>query len=126
MRLNEAGPVALVISLHAGQVSLRFGLITNIFINNSSDDVFKSTLHRVVNSSGSHRYSIPLFFNGDHNVKLEVSIWLFYEILSSSLQAIPSCVSETRPAKYDVVSVGEYLKSQYQAMYGGKSTSRQS
>lgn len=37
------------------------------------------------------------------------------------MQAIPSCVSETRPAKYDVVTAGEYIKSRLQAVYGGNS-----
>ncbi|KAK2465277.1 hypothetical protein APHAL10511_002631 [Amanita phalloides] len=72
-----------------------------------TNDVFKSTVHRAINRSGVRRYSIPLFFGTDYNVKLE---------------AIPSCVSETRPAKYDVVTAGEYVKSRFQATYGNYST----
>lgn len=37
-----------------------------------TDDVFKSTVHRAVNRSGQERYSIPLFFGTDYDVKLEV------------------------------------------------------
>ena len=37
------------------------------------DDVFKSTVHRAVNRSGVERYSIPLFFGTDYDVKLEAS-----------------------------------------------------
>ncbi|KAL0577117.1 hypothetical protein V5O48_004870 [Marasmius crinis-equi] len=37
-----------------------------------TNDVFKSTVHRVINKSGSRRYSIPLFFGTDYNVRLEV------------------------------------------------------
>lgn len=36
------------------------------------DDVFKSTVHRAVNRTGIRRYSIPLFFGTDYDVRLEV------------------------------------------------------
>jgi len=68
-----------------------------------TNDVFKSTIHRAVNRNGVRRYSIPLFFGTDYNVRLE---------------AIPSCVSETRPAKYEVMNAGEYVKSRFKATYG--------
>lgn len=37
-----------------------------------TDDVFKSTVHRAANRSGARRYSIPLFFGTDYDVRLEV------------------------------------------------------
>ena len=40
-----------------------------------TDDIFKSTLHRVINQSGAERHSIPLFFGTDYDVLLEVSDW---------------------------------------------------
>jgi len=67
-----------------------------------TNDVFKSTVHRAVNQSGVRRYSLPLFFGTDYNVKLE---------------PIPSCVSPDRPPKYEVVTAGEYVKSRFQATY---------
>ena len=36
------------------------------------DDIFKATVHQAVIHSGLRRYSIPLFFGTDYNVKLEV------------------------------------------------------
>jgi hypothetical protein len=38
-----------------------------------TNDVFKSTVHRVINRTGAERYSIPVFIGVDHDVKLEVS-----------------------------------------------------
>ncbi|KAI0088625.1 Clavaminate synthase-like protein [Irpex rosettiformis] len=68
-----------------------------------TNDVFKSTVHRAVNRSGIRRYSIPLFFGTDYDVKLE---------------PIPTCVSDTRPPKYEVVTAGEYVKERLKATYG--------
>ncbi|KAI0629820.1 2OG-Fe-II oxygenase [Trametes polyzona] len=67
-----------------------------------TNDVFKSTVHRAVNRSGVERYSIPLFFGTDYDVKLE---------------ALPSCVSDDFPPKYEVVTAGEYVKSRLEATY---------
>ncbi|KAJ8487237.1 hypothetical protein ONZ51_g4303 [Trametes cubensis] len=68
-----------------------------------TNDVFKSTVHRAINRSGVRRYSIPLFFGTDYDVKLE---------------PIPSCVSPERPPKYEVVTAGEYVKERLKAAYG--------
>ncbi|KAI0823965.1 Clavaminate synthase-like protein [Trametes gibbosa] len=68
-----------------------------------TNDVFKSTVHRAINRSGVRRYSIPLFFGTDYNVKLE---------------PIPSCVSPERPLKYQVVTAGDYVKERLKATYG--------
>ncbi|KAI0088603.1 2OG-Fe-II oxygenase [Irpex rosettiformis] len=67
-----------------------------------TNDIFKSTVHRAVNRSGQERYSIPLFFGTDYDVKLE---------------ALPSCVSADFPPKYEVVTAGEYVKSRLESTY---------
>lgn len=67
-----------------------------------TNDIFKSTVHRAVNRSGVRRYSIPLFFGTDYDVKLE---------------PISSCVSEERPPRYESITAGEYVKSRLQATY---------
>ncbi|KZP13918.1 Clavaminate synthase-like protein [Athelia psychrophila] len=68
-----------------------------------TNDVFKSTVHRAVNRSGMHRYSIPVFVGTDYNVPLE---------------PIASCVSGDRPPKYEVITAGDYVKSRFKAAYG--------
>jgi len=68
-----------------------------------TNDIFKSTVHRAVNRSGVHRYSIPLFVGTDYDVPLE---------------PIASCVSADRPPKYEVVTAGDYVKSKLKAAYG--------
>ncbi|KDQ49234.1 hypothetical protein JAAARDRAFT_43023 [Jaapia argillacea MUCL 33604] len=68
-----------------------------------TNNVFKSTVHRAINRSGVRRYSIPLFFGTDYDVRLE---------------PIPSCVSPERPPKYEVVTAGDYVKERLKATYG--------
>ncbi|EKM49812.1 uncharacterized protein PHACADRAFT_106367 [Phanerochaete carnosa HHB-10118-sp] len=68
-----------------------------------TNDVFKSTVHRAINRSGVERYSIPLFFGMDYDVKLE---------------SIPTCVSPERPSMYEVITAGEYVKERLKATYG--------
>ncbi|KAF9464203.1 2OG-Fe(II) oxygenase [Collybia nuda] len=67
-----------------------------------TNDIFKSTIHRAINRSGVRRYSIPLFFGTDYNVRLE---------------PIPSCTSPERPLKYEIVTAGDYVKSRLQATF---------
>ncbi|KAF7293986.1 2OG-Fe oxygenase [Mycena kentingensis (nom. inval.)] len=67
-----------------------------------TNDVFRSTVHRVTNRSGLERYSIPLFFGTDYDVLLE---------------PLPSCISPDYPAQYKVVTAGEYVKSRLEETY---------
>lgn len=68
-----------------------------------TNDVFKSTVHRAINRNGIRRYSIPLFFGTDYDVRLE---------------PISSCVSPEKPLKYKVVTAGEYVQERLKATYG--------
>lgn len=84
------------------------------------DDVFKSTLHRAINASGQERYSIPVFFGANYDLKLEVSSHWHSSLEPSSenvLEPIPGCVTEDNPAKYEVVSAGDYVKSRLEETY---------
>ena len=74
--------------------------VPNSFVINIADcfmrqtnDYFVSTVHRVINKSGHERYSIPFFYGLDRRMPMV---------------PIPSCVSEETPAKYEVMTAGEY------------------
>jgi len=64
-----------------------------------TNDRYRSTLHRVVNTSGGERYSIPFFYSGnpDHVV----------ECLPGS----------DEPARYPTVTVEEHLREMYRRTY---------
>lgn len=70
-------------------------LVVNVgdFLERTTNDLFQSTIHRVINLTGEERYSIPFFFNPSHEAIIEV---------------IPSCTSATNPAKYEPVQAGEW------------------
>ena len=58
---------------------LRLHLSGLIYVSSLGDQlerwtngIFKSTVHRAINRSGVRRYSIPLFFGVDYDVRLEV------------------------------------------------------
>jgi isopenicillin N synthase-like dioxygenase len=61
-----------------------------------TNGIFASTLHRVSNLSGHTRYSLPCFIGANAGALIE---------------ALPSCISSERPAKYPPVLAGEYVSS---------------
>lgn len=67
-----------------------------------TNDLFASTQHRVVNLSGSERYSLPFFYDPNFRAKVE---------------ALPSCVSAERPAKFPPTTSGQHLLDMINATF---------
>jgi isopenicillin N synthase-like dioxygenase len=72
-----------------------------------SNDVFKSTLHRAINTTGRARYSAPFFLGTNYDTLIDV---------------LPGCVTPDNPRKYDPIIAGEYVQSRFDATYGYRQT----
>ena len=69
-----------------------------------TNDRYRSTLHRVINTSGRERYSVPFFFSG--NPDFEVA-------------CIPTCLEPGETAKYPPIRVEDHLMAMYRKTYVG-------
>ncbi|GAB5437729.1 isopenicillin N synthase family dioxygenase [Falsiruegeria mediterranea] len=58
-----------------------------------TNDVYLANLHRVVNTSGRERYSIPFFIDADYEAEFA---------------PLPGCVSADNPARYEAVTCGRH------------------
>ncbi|OQS06104.1 hypothetical protein THRCLA_01840 [Thraustotheca clavata] len=83
--------------------------VENAFIVNIGDlaerwtnGLFRSTRHRVVNTTGRERYSIPFFFEPNFNCIVE---------------CFPSCVSVENLAKYPPIKAGQNLLNKYEQIH---------
>jgi isopenicillin N synthase-like dioxygenase len=63
-----------------------------------TNDVFAATHHRVINTSGRERYSMPFFFEPNFD---------------AVISCLETCRAPGHPAKYDDVVAGEYLVSRF-------------
>ncbi|QJD57463.1 isopenicillin N synthase family oxygenase [Pseudomonas sp. gcc21] len=67
-----------------------------------TNDRYRSTLHRVINTSGAERYSVPFFYSGapQHEVR-----------------CLPGCLGEGEQPKYAPVTVEGHLREMYRRTY---------
>ncbi len=67
-----------------------------------TNDRYLANLHRVVNTSGRERYSIPFFIDADYDAEFA---------------PLPSCVSQDNPARYEAVTCGAHKYGRFVQSY---------
>ena len=78
--------------------------IVNIgdLVQTFTNDRYTSTMHRVINTSGVERYSIPFFIDLDFD---------------AVVAPVPTCVSSENPAKYAPYTCGQYKYKRFVDSY---------
>jgi isopenicillin N synthase-like dioxygenase len=71
-----------------------------------TNDTYRSTLHRVVNTSGRDRYSVPFFYTGAADYRVT---------------CLPSCLTPGEAPKYPSTTAAGHLEEMYQRTYGAAS-----
>jgi isopenicillin N synthase-like dioxygenase len=89
-----------------GAPPIKNTLVVNVgdFLERATNEVFVSTVHRVVNKTpAAERYSIPLFFSPSHDAMIDT---------------IPTCVSEDRPKVSEPILAGIWQRERlYRSRY---------
>lgn len=63
-----------------------------------TNGLYKATEHRVLDNGGKDRYSIPFFFDPNHDAIIE---------------CIPTCMSADHPPKYAPIKAADYLNTRF-------------
>lgn len=88
--------------IHADPIPGTYVVNLGDMIARWTNDKYRSTLHRVINTSGRERYSIPFFYVGNPD----------YEV-----KCIPTCLEPGETPKYEPVTVEGHLNSMYEKTY---------
>ena len=67
-----------------------------------TNDLYQSTPHRVINTSGGERYSLAFFHDVNYHALVE---------------CLPTCRGPDNPAKYDPILAGDHIYEMYQRTY---------
>ncbi len=88
----EAPPIEGAFNINIGEMLTRW-----------TNGKFKATPHRVVNTSGQTRYSVPFFFATNYDV---------------NIKPLDICVPEGTSPRYGEILAGEYLVTRLDEIYG--------
>lgn len=88
----EAPPIERAFVINIGDMTARW-----------TNDLYKSTPHRVVNRGNMIRYSIPFFYDLNYHTRVE---------------CLPSCQSADNPPKYAPTTAGDHILEMYAKTYG--------
>ena len=88
----EAPPIEGAFNINIGEMLTRW-----------TNGRFKATPHRVINTSGKTRYSVPFFFATNYDV---------------NIKPLDVCVPEGTEPQYHEILAGEYLVSRLKEIYG--------
>lgn len=88
--------------IHAAPIPGSYVVNLGDLIARWTNDVYRSTLHRVINTSGNERYSIPFFFHGNPNYVVS---------------CLPNCCAPGEQPKYPPATVETHFQDRYQRSY---------
>ncbi len=83
---------------------IRGAFVINIgdLIQKLTNDIYLANMHRVINTSGRERYSIPFFIDA---------------AFDAVIAPLPSCVTEANPQRYQPVTCGAHKFGRFKASY---------
>lgn len=83
---------------------IRGAFVINIgdLIQKLTNDIYLANMHRVINTSGRERFSIPFFIDADFD---------------AVIAPLPSCVSDANPRRYEPVTCGAHKFGRFVASY---------
>jgi isopenicillin N synthase-like dioxygenase len=90
--------------IHADPVPGTYVINLGDMIARWTNDRYRSTLHRVINTSGRERYSIPFFYVGHYDHVVE---------------CLPTCLGPGDSPKYPPTTVEAHLREMYRRTYNG-------
>lgn len=88
--------------MDADQIPGTFVVNLGDMIARWTNDRYRSTLHRVINTSGAERYSVPFFYSG---------------ALQHQVRCLPVCLEEGESARYAPTTVEGHLREMYRRTY---------